>query len=85
MVDVLIGEMFGSDRNRPKDYRRAVVIDAGPKNTANQNALLSERRSTPKIDLTEPTLLEMSGYPTYQDLARNTETIVFLETVNSLR
>jgi len=32
MVEVLIGEMFGSDWSRPKDYRRAVVIDAGPKN-----------------------------------------------------
>ena len=31
MVEVLIEEMFGSDRNRPKDYRRAVVIDAEAK------------------------------------------------------
>jgi len=23
--------MFGSDRSRPNDYRRAVVIDTGPK------------------------------------------------------
>ena len=23
--------MFGSDRSRPKDYRRAVVFDTGPK------------------------------------------------------
>src|ERR1019366_1170352 len=56
--------MFGSDRNRPKDYRRAVVIDAGPKNMTNEDTFRSERRSTLKKQLTEPTLLEMSGYPT---------------------
>ena len=48
MVEVLIEEMFGSDRNRPKDYRRAVVIDAGPKNTTNEDTLPSERRSVLK-------------------------------------
>ena len=60
--------MFGSDRNRPKDYRRAVVIDAGLKNTTNDDTLRSERRSAFTKRLTEPTLLEMSGYPTNQDL-----------------
>ena len=53
--------MFGSDRNRPKDYRRAVVIDTGPKNTMNEDTLRSERRSALKKRLTEPTLLEMFG------------------------
>ena len=62
--------MFGSDRNRPKDYRRAVVIDAGPKNMTNGDTLPSERRSTLKKRLTEPTLLEMSGYRVNQELAR---------------
>ena len=61
----------GSDRSRPKDYRRAVVIDAGPKRTTNGDTLRSERRSTLKKRLTEPTLLEMSDYPTNQDLAVN--------------
>jgi hypothetical protein len=42
----------GSDRNRPKDYRRAVVIDAGPKNMTNEDTLRSERRSTLKKRLT---------------------------------
>jgi len=28
MVEVLIGEMVGSDRSRPTDYERAVVVDA---------------------------------------------------------
>jgi len=28
MVEVLIGEMFGSDRSRPIDYERAAVVDA---------------------------------------------------------
>jgi hypothetical protein len=64
VVEVLIEEMFGSDRIRPKDYRRAEVIDAGPKNTTNEDTLPSERRSALKKRLTEPTLLEMSGYPT---------------------
>jgi hypothetical protein len=27
LVDVLIEEMFGSDRNRPLDYERAVVVN----------------------------------------------------------
>jgi hypothetical protein len=27
MVEVLIGEMFGSDRIHPLDYERAVVVD----------------------------------------------------------
>jgi hypothetical protein len=31
MVEVLIGEMFRSDRSRSKDYKRAVVVDAGEK------------------------------------------------------
>jgi hypothetical protein len=31
MVEVLIEEMFGSDRSRSKDYKRAVVVDAGEK------------------------------------------------------
>ena len=69
MVEVLIEEMFGSDRSRPKDYRRAVVIDAGPKNKTNEDTLRSERRSALKKRLTEPTLLEMSSYPTNQELA----------------
>ena len=60
--------MYGSDRNRPKDYERAVVVDAGPKNTMNQDTLRSEQRSTLKTILTEPTLLEMSGNPTNQEL-----------------
>ena len=62
MVAVLIEEMFGSDRSRPKDYRRAVVIDAGPKNKTNEGTLRSERRRALKKRLTEPTLLEMSGF-----------------------
>jgi hypothetical protein len=28
MVEVQIQQMYSSDRNRPKDYRRAVVINA---------------------------------------------------------
>ena len=63
--------MFGSDRNRPKDYRRAVVIDAGLKNTTNDDTLRSERRGAFTKRLTEPTLLEMSGYPTNQALEPN--------------
>jgi hypothetical protein len=61
VVEVLIEEMFGSDRSRPRDYRRAVVIDTGPKNKTNEDTLRSERRSALKKRLTQPTLLEMSG------------------------
>ena len=64
MVEVLIEEMFGSDRSRPKDYRRAVVIDAGPKNKTNEGILRSEWRSVLKKRLTEPTLLEMPEWLT---------------------
>jgi hypothetical protein len=60
MVEVLIEEMYGSDRSRPKDYGRAVVVDTGPKNTTNKETLGSEWRGTLKKGLTEPTLLEMS-------------------------
>jgi hypothetical protein len=49
-------------------YRRAVVIDAGPKNTTKEDTFRSERRSTLQKPLTEPTLLEMSGYPTNREL-----------------
>jgi hypothetical protein len=28
MVEVMIGEMYGSDRSRPIDYTRALVVDA---------------------------------------------------------
>jgi hypothetical protein len=31
MVEVLVEEMFRSDRNRPTDYKRAVVVDAEKK------------------------------------------------------
>ena len=66
MVEVLIGEMFRSNWNRPKDYRRAVVVDAGPKNTTNKSTLWSEQRSALKKDLTEPTLLEMPEKSPYR-------------------
>jgi len=45
-----------------------VVVDAEV-NEANQTTLGSARRSAIKNNLTEPTLLEMSGNPTYQALA----------------
>jgi hypothetical protein len=31
MVEVRIEEMYGSDGSRPKDYERAVVVDAEKK------------------------------------------------------
>jgi hypothetical protein len=60
--------MCGSDRNRPKDYKRAVVVDIGPKNTTNEDTHRNERRSTLINSLTEPALLEMSGNATTQEL-----------------
>ena len=47
-----------------------MVIDAGPKNRANEDTLRSDRRSALNKRLTEPTLLEMSGNATNQDLAK---------------
>ena len=37
-------------------------------NQANKTTLRSARRSVVEKSLTGPTLLEMSGYPTYQEL-----------------
>jgi hypothetical protein len=39
MVEVQIEEMFGSDRNRPKDYRRAVVIDRAKEHDEQRHSL----------------------------------------------
>jgi hypothetical protein len=47
MVEVLIEEMFRSDRNRPKDYRRAVVVNAEKdehKRKRKRKTLLSEKK-----------------------------------------
>jgi hypothetical protein len=62
VVEVLIEEMFRSDRNRSKDYERAVVVEAEVKRNT-KTTLRSERRSLLKKSLTGPTLLEMSGLP----------------------
>jgi hypothetical protein len=67
VVEVLIEEMFRSDRNRSKDYERAVVVEAEVKRNT-KTTLRSERRSLLKKSLTGPTLLEMSGNPTNQEL-----------------
>jgi hypothetical protein len=48
-----------------------VVVDAEPKNTMPEDTRRSERRSALINSLTEPALLEMSGYATYRDLAHN--------------
>jgi len=63
MVEVLIDEMSGSDRSRPKDYERAVVVSG---QNPEQPKPLEEvaGRSLSKKDLTGPTLLEMSGNAT---------------------
>jgi len=56
--------MYGSDRktDRPNDYKRAVVIDTGPKETQRMKPLFRvEGEVRSKNDLTEPALLEMSG------------------------
>jgi hypothetical protein len=61
MVEVLIAEMFGSDRSRPTDYQRAVVVDGRGAKETRKTTLRSEWRSALKKSLTEPALLEMSG------------------------
>ena len=60
MVEALIGEMFGSDRNRPLDYMRAVVVDKKFAEYESKPLFESGRTSLLKKGLTEPTLLEMS-------------------------
>jgi hypothetical protein len=67
LVEVLIEEMYGSDGSRPKDYERAVVVEPEANGT-NKTTPGSGGRSLFKKNLTGPTLLEMSGNPTYQDL-----------------
>jgi hypothetical protein len=57
MVDVKSEETHESDRSRPGDYRRAMVVNAQV-NETNTTTLLHERRSSFKDDLTEKTLLE---------------------------
>ena len=62
--------MFGSDRSRPQDYRRAVVIDTGPKKYHPRKTLFGVGGGVRfKNDLTGPALLEMSGNATTQELA----------------
>jgi hypothetical protein len=63
MVEVLIAEMFGSDRIHPTDYQRAVVVDARGSKETRKTTLRSEWRSALKKSLTEPALLEMPGNP----------------------
>jgi hypothetical protein len=70
MVEVLIAEMFGSDRSRPKDYQRAVVVDGRGAKETRKTTLRSEWRSALKKSLTELALLEMSGYGVNQALAQ---------------
>jgi hypothetical protein len=66
MVEVLIAEMFGSDRIDPTDYQRAVVVDGRGSKKTRKTTLRSGWRSVLKKSLTEPVLLEMSGYGVYQ-------------------
>ena len=62
--------MFGSDRSRPNDYRRAVVIDTGPKKYHPRKTLFGVGGGVRfKNDLTGPALLEMSDYVTYRELS----------------
>jgi hypothetical protein len=44
LVEVLIEEMFRSDRSRPLDYERAVAVDAGKKAKRKRKTLLSEKK-----------------------------------------
>jgi len=45
VVEVLIEEMFGSDRNRPKDYERAVVVEREVNDRTNKTTPGSGGRS----------------------------------------
>jgi hypothetical protein len=63
MVEVLIGEMVGSDWNRPTDYKRAVVVDAEKRENERKQkrkTLLGEKKEvSSKRAWQGPTLLEM--------------------------
>jgi hypothetical protein len=48
MVEVQIEEMFRSDRNRSKDYKRAVVVDAEVEENEQKTTHRSEWRSVLK-------------------------------------
>jgi hypothetical protein len=70
--------MYGSDRktDRPNDYKRAVVIDTGPKETQRMKPLFRvEGEVRSKNDLTEPALLEISGNATYRGFAQPTSLV----------
>src|SRR5216683_3308403 len=60
MVEVQIAEMFGSDRNRSRDYQTSRGRRCRAKE-ANKTTRRSARSSVVENSLTEPTLLEMSG------------------------
>jgi len=68
MVEVLIGGMFGSDRIRPTDYERAVVVNAEGQGKRTRpllrvnGAVCKKKRKKRKKDLTRPALLEMCDY-----------------------
>jgi hypothetical protein len=68
VVEVLIEEMFRSDRTDREITSEPWSSKQRSKETT-KTTLRSERRSALKKSLTGPTLLEMSGNPTYQDLA----------------
>jgi hypothetical protein len=56
MVEVLIAEMFGSDRIDPTDYQRAVVVDGRGSKKTRKTTLRSGWRSVLKKSLTQPVL-----------------------------
>jgi len=74
--------MFGSDRSRPLDYERAVAVDVGEKakETKEENSFRQKQRSVCKKNLTGPTLLEMSGYPTIRELTVLQSAALFVQT-----
>ena len=51
MVEVLIEEMYGSGRNRPPDYERALVVNQALPKKPSKTTLRSERTSARKPSL----------------------------------
>jgi len=70
LVEVRIEEMFGSDRSRPKDYERAVVVDAKVKENREDHSSEWKERSAQKrfdrADIVRDT--NFSDYPTNREL-----------------
>jgi len=78
MVEVRSKRCLGRTETDREISKRAVAVEAEEKRTM-KTTLRSARKSLLKKCLTGPTLLEMSGYPTYQALTQSNLILVRLD------